>query len=173
MRGSASKGFAAVLFVVACAFALLANYWVGSSLMGNMADRDFMSLWAGGKAILLGLDPNDHRVWPQLRAQYGSTWNPEPICLYPLWTLLVCIPIALMPFHVAVSVWMTASELALPISILLLLLMMRHQRARWMVLSALVGGLTFRPFIASLTSGQIAPFLLLMLAGAITLYAQK
>lgn len=160
-----------LLFSAACLLVLFANYRLGASLLGNMANRDFISLWTGGKSVVLGLDPYDPEVWPVLRTRFGSTWSAETICLYPLWTLLLFSPLSLIPFQSAVSVWMTVSELSLIISIFLLLGAMPCRRERWLALPALVGGLAFRPFVASLTSGQIAPLLLLLLASGVALYA--
>jgi hypothetical protein len=148
------------------------NYYVGARLMGDMVNRDFMSLYMGGKSLVLGLDPYDPSVWPDLRVSYGSSWNPELICLYPLWTLILFVPFSLLPFASAVSLWMTVSELGLVASITLLLVATRCQRDRRTVLPAFLGGMVFRPFISSLTSGQIAPVLLLIIAGALALYAR-
>lgn len=140
--------------------------------MGNMVDRDFMHLWAGTKAVLLGIDPYDSQAWPDLRLSLGSSIVQDPACIYPMWTLLIFSPLALLPFPWAVSLWMTASEFALVASIFFLLVTLGCQRDRWLSLSALVGGMMFRPFIVSLTSGQAVPFILLAVAGALALYAR-
>jgi hypothetical protein len=148
------------------------NYCVGVRLVGDMVNRDFMSLYMGGKSLVLGFDPYNPSVWPDLRVSYGSSWNPEMICLYPLWTLILFIPFSLLPFVTAVSLWMTVCELGLVVSIVLLLGATGCPRDRWVVLPAFLGGMMFRPFVASFTSGQIAPVLLLIVAGALALYAR-
>jgi hypothetical protein len=166
------KAAAALLFSSACLLILIANYLLGAGLMGNMADRDFMTLWMGGKALLLRLDPYDPQVWTDLHVRYGSQWMNDPTCNYPLWTLVVLAPISLLPLQIAVACWMTASEMSLILAVLLLTRIMAHPGKHLLTLSALLGALLFRPFITSLTSGQLAPLLLLLLAGGAALYAR-
>jgi len=161
-----------LLFVLVFLLILFANHRLGAGLMGNMANRDFMHLVTGTKALTLGLDPYNPQIWPDLRISAGSSIVQDPTCIYPLWTLILFAPLSLLPFSFAVSFWMTASELALVVSIFLLLLAAECQRVRWLSFSALVGGLVFRPFIVSLTSGQTTPFILLTVAGALALYAR-
>lgn len=43
---------------------------------------------------------------------------------------------------------------------------------RLLTLSAFLGALLFRPFVTNLTSGQLAPLLLLLLAGGVSLYTR-
>ncbi len=148
------------------------NHLFGASLMGDMVNRDLMHLWLGSKAVVMGLDPYDKQVWPTLCVRFGNTIFQEPACIYPMWTLALFVPMALLPFSWVVPLWMTASELALVGSIFLLLVVMRCQHERWIVFSAFIGSMLFRPFIASLTSGQMAPFLLFIVAVALTLYAR-
>ncbi len=58
----------------------------------DFANKDFMSLWTGGKAVLLGLDPYHPSVWQSLRATYGSVWMPDARAPFPLWTFLLMTP---------------------------------------------------------------------------------
>lgn len=134
--------------------------------MGNMADRDFAHLATGVKALVLGLDPYDSNIWPDLRKSFGGTVVQDPACIYPMWTLVLFAPLALFPFPLAVSLWMTASEFALVVSVGLLTVAKNSRRSRWLIFSALLGSLLFRPFVVSLTSGQMLPFLLLIVAAA-------
>lgn len=161
----------APLLVALCVAVFLLNCWFGVGLMGNMADRDFMSLWVGGKALVLGLDPYDPQVWPDLRARYGSLWIPDPTCPFPAWTLAIFTPLSLLPLERAVALLMTMSELSLLVAVLLLVGTMGCRRDRVLCFSGLVGAFFFRPFISALTSGQITPLLLLVAAGAVALYA--
>jgi hypothetical protein len=151
---------------------LFINHQLGASLMGNMADRDFMSLWVGGKAVLLGLDPYDPQVWPDLRTRYGSNWIPDLSCPFPLWTVAFCVPLSLLPFRTAVALFMTLGEMGIILAILVLTGTVGCLRRSLTIFSLLLGALLFRPFISALTSGQITPFLLLLVAGGVALYAQ-
>jgi len=171
-RKQMDKIVAVVLLGAVCLLILVANCWFGAGLMGNMAGRDFMTLWLGGKALVLGLDPYDPQVWPDLRVRYQSPWMPNPICPYPLWTLVALIPLSILPFHLAVSLFMTVGEVSLVGAVFLVGRAVRCGPDRLLAFSALLGALLFRPFISSLTSGQLAPLLLLLLAGGAALYAR-
>jgi hypothetical protein len=81
-------------------------------------NRDFMSIWTGGKAVLKGLDPHDVDVWQPLRAQYGSSWMPDQKDPYPLWTAIVFAPLAAaFDINMAGAVWLTLSEILLGVSL--------------------------------------------------------
>ncbi len=157
-----------VVFLIVLFF----NHWFGAGLMGNMADRDFAHLATGVKALVLGLDPYDPRTWPDLRRSFGGTVIQDPACNYPLWVLVLFAPLALFPFSLAVPLWMTASEFALVVSVGLLAVATDFRRSRWLTFSALLGSLLFRPFVVSLTSGQMLPFLLLVVAAASFAYVR-
>lgn len=166
------RALALLLLGVAGLIILFANYWLGAGLMGNMADRDFMTLWVGGKALMMGLDPFDPQVWPGLFTLYGSRWIPNLTCPYPLWTLIAFIPFSLLPLPAAVALLMTVSEMSLVWAFFLCIKAVGQPEGHLLVLSAFLGALLFRPFVASLTCGQLAPLLLLLLAGGISLYAR-
>ena len=80
------KGIMIILLIVV--FGLLT--WGMYEMLTGPArynNRDFMSLYAGGKAILRGLDPYDPAVWSPLRAELGSTWMPDDRTPFPLWLI--------------------------------------------------------------------------------------
>ena len=87
----------------------------------DYANKDFMSLWTGGRAVLNGLDPYDEAVWGPLRASYGSEWFPDPSAPFPLWTFVVMLPFALLPLSWAAAAWLAFSEVLLGTSALWLL----------------------------------------------------
>lgn len=82
----------------------------------DYANKDFMSLWTGGRAILKGVNPYDPAVWGPLRASYGSEWFPDSSAPFPLWTSLILLPFALLPLDWAAAVWLSFSELLLGLS---------------------------------------------------------
>ena len=97
--------------------------WLHYLLMtqpNNYANRDFMSLWTGARAVLRGLNPYDPAVWTPLRAEYGSEWMPDDTAPFPLWAFLLMIPFALLPLPQAAAAWLTFQELLLLLNIVLL-----------------------------------------------------
>lgn len=131
---------------------------------GGMLNSDFFGLWAGGRAVLLGLNPYDTGVWADLHAQSGSTWL-EPF-FYPPFTALVFAPVSLLPVRLAAVAWLTLSE-AMVVAALFLAQRGLNWRSRpedGLVLA--VGVLLFRPMILTLSSGQLSALLLLIASTA-------
>ena len=79
----------------------------------DFANKDFMSLWTGAKAVLRNLNPYDVTVWEPLRASYGSSWMPDPRAPFPLWTFIFTAPFALFPIPWGAALWLSVSELLL------------------------------------------------------------
>lgn len=134
-----------------------------------MAGKDFMSLWSGGKAIVLRLNPYDIEVWRPLRAAYGSNWMPDPISPWPLWTHLIFVPFSYLTPQAAGALWMTICELSLLLAISLIVQTSGWEtRVAFLVLS--LGAFAFRPVLNAISTGQVAAVLFLLLAAAYTLH---
>lgn len=128
-------------------------------------NRDFMSLYAGGKAILRGLDPYDPDVWLPLRAELGSTWMPDDRAPFPLWTLLLVLPFATLDLGWAAAAWLAFSLCALGGG-LFLLINTYYPKPLPVAEFALVALFTFiyRAALVSMTNGQITFLLFFLLA---------
>ena len=111
-----------ILFIVLVGLVVWANYFMQANLSGKMTGKDFMSLWTGGKAIVLGLNPYDVNVWRPLRAAYGCNWMPDPISPWPLWTHLFFVPFSFLNTQVAGALWMTICEFSLILGISLIVI---------------------------------------------------
>ena len=125
----------------------------------DYANKDFMSLWTGGKAVWRGLNPYDAAVWGPLRAEYGSSWFPDPRAPFPLWTFLLTAPFALLPLPLAAAAWLTFGELLLAGSLWLLL----RQRRAWSpgdVAALILGAFLSPATILVLINGQFTFVLL-------------
>lgn len=94
----------------------------------DYANKDFMSLYTGARAVLRDLDPYDPGVWGPLRAEYGSEWFPDLTAPFPLWTFVFMIPFALLPLSWAAAAWLVFSELLLALSAVGVL---RYVRPHW------------------------------------------
>lgn len=128
-------------------------------------NRDFMSLFAGGKAILRGLDPYDPAVWNPLRAELGSTWMPDDRTPFPLWTLLLVLPFAALDLGWAAAAWLAFSLCVLGGG-LFLLIQAYYDKPLPVGEFTLVALFTFtyRAVLVSMNNGQITFLLFFVLA---------
>ncbi len=140
----------------------------------DYANKDFMSLWSGGRAVLLGLNPYDPAVWRSLRAANGSAWFPDPRAPFPLWTFLFTAPLALLPVPLAAAVWLTASGGALAAGSWILL---RHGPGRSLApfeLALVALGVLLTPAVLLMfVPGQLTAFLFLALAGFVRHFSRR
>lgn len=137
------------------------QYTVGPQ---GYVDRDFMSLWAGGKSLLLGLNPYDETVWRPLRATYGGTWPADARAPFPLWTFVMTTPLALLSVRNATALWLTTQQLLLAGGIYLFVTALERRQPRPLEMSVLVV-FTFvlRPSLVVLLNGQMTFLLLTIL----------
>lgn len=162
----ASRRF--LLLAILCG-GFLALVWIfhtGLTSSGQYADRDFMSLYAGGRAVLQGLDPYDPQVWTSLRARLGGTWHPDARAPFPLWSLLPLVPFSLLDLEWAAAAWLALSVFALALGVLLLLRPLGRGRSLTpLELVALIMlTFTFRATLLGLHNGQITFQIFLFLA---------
>ena len=140
-----------------------ANYHILNT--PEYAHRDFMSLWGGGRAILLDIDPYDREIWVPLRYELGSIWGTgDAVNPFPLWTLLVMTPLSSLPIGWGAAIWITLSLLLLAVAILLLSTVLGTRRptvAEFALLA--LGAFTFRASLVTLGNGQITLVLLAIL----------
>ncbi len=121
---------------------------------GDMLNRDFFLLWAGGRGLLERVDIYDPAVWNDLHVRYGSQWVENRIFTYPLPTALLFAPLALLPVPCAATVWELLSQVMLVASAVVLLAALGNRRSLAVVLLPLV--LLSRPAIIIFTSGQFS-----------------
>ena len=130
----------------------------------DFANKDFMSLWTGGKALLRDLDPYDVAVWEPLRAEYGSRWMPDPRAPFPLWTFLFTAPFALLSIPWSAALWLTISELLLVVVVFLTVKSNKHRPSPIEIGLLVLGTFASIVTILVLINGQMTMFLLLALA---------
>ncbi|MCP4423232.1 MAG: hypothetical protein GY803_01940, partial [Chloroflexi bacterium] len=123
---------------------------------GQYASHDYMSLWAGGRAVIEGLNPYDPAVWGPLRERYGSEWIPDAQAPFPLWTLILHVPFSLLDVGWGAAVWLTFSFGLLVASLFLLVSLFGRGPLPLGEFALLVlGAFTFRGTLISLRGGQI------------------
>ena len=137
-------------------------------------NRDFMSLYAGGKAILRSLDPYDPAVWNPLRAELGSTWMPDDRVPFPLWTLLLVLPFATLNLGWAAAAWLSFSLCVLGAG-LFLLIQAYYEKPLPVGEFFLVALFTFtyRAGLVSMNNGQITFVLFFIVALFLVLVKRK
>ncbi len=137
-------------------------------------NRDFMSLFAGGKAVLRGLDPYDPAVWNPLRADLGSTWMPDERVPFPLWTLLLVLPFAALDLGWGAAAWLAFSLCVLGAGMFFLINTYYHKRlpvGEFFLVALLI--FTYRAVLVSMNNGQITFVLFFILALFLLLVERK
>jgi Glycosyltransferase family 87 len=137
-------------------------------------NRDFMSLFAGGKAVLRGLDPYDPAVWNPLRAELGSTWMPDERVPFPLWTLLLVLPFAALDLGWAAAAWLAFSLCVLGAGMFFLINSYYDKRlpvGEFGLVALLI--FTYRAVLVSMNNGQITFVLFFILALFLLLVEKK
>jgi hypothetical protein len=140
----------------------------------NYADRDFMSLWTGGRALTQGVNPYDASVWGPLREHYGSAWIPDATAPFPLWTFVFFVPLSRFSLDLAASIWLALMIVVTAASLLLLI----HEQSDvpmplWRFLVILIAVFFSRWTTLSLLMGQMTGLLLLVIALFIVLIERK
>lgn len=169
---------------ILAAFSLLAVLvWVGLShggvdRLGKPLGTDFISFWSAGRLALGGdpsaaYDPATHAAaeaaaLPEARPDYYAFF-------YPPTFLLICLPLALLPYPAALAVWLAGGLAALLICLRRLLpqrwailpmlafpavlVNAGHGQNGFLTAAAFGGGMTLlarRPFLAGLCLGALA-----------------
>jgi hypothetical protein len=107
------------VFIVLMLLALgIANYQFAVRALGG---NDFLPGWVAARQWLTeGLDPYEPAVSQEAQEMiYGRPANPEDgetqaLFLYPLWAMILYVPLSLLPYPLALALWMTILELGLP-----------------------------------------------------------
>ena len=162
-----------ILSITALSVVSVANYTLLASQSGGMTRKDFMSLWTGGKALVLGLNPYDAAVWRPLRASYGDTWLPDAICPFPAWTILFFVPLSFLTTQMAGALWMTICEVSLLAGVAVTAQALRWRAYRHYLPWILIGLALFRPIFTAIANGQLSPVLFFLLAAAFYLHRQE
>ncbi|HIP73291.1 MAG TPA: DUF2029 domain-containing protein, partial [Anaerolineae bacterium] len=136
----------------------------------DYANKDFMSLWTGGKALLTRQNPYDPDVWRAMRTQYGSNWFPDERAPFPLWTFVFTAPLSLLPIPLASALWMAATETALVLSVFLIVMKLVDYHPSLPEKGLLFLGSVFSVVtLLVLINGQMTAFLLAILVGCLLL----
>ena len=91
--------------LVAGALGLVAFGFVEAYESRWLAANDFSGIWAGGRAIVLGLDPYDPATWQATALSLQGQLPESRVYGYPGWIALAMVPLGALPLRVAALAW--------------------------------------------------------------------
>lgn len=71
--------------------------------------NDFSGLWAGPRAVLAGVSPWDPSSYPAARIAFDTQRDDASVLNYMPWTVIVLLPLGLLPLDLAAWIWMALS----------------------------------------------------------------
>ena len=136
------------------------------------SSSDFSGFWAGPRAIVLGIDPYDPRVWIRTAADLGTKLPDTDVYAYPPWVAFALLPFGLLPLSIATDAW---TGLGLVVAIVALRALLQATvpeipLVHWLAGLAL---LISQPGIATYFNGQWTYFLLAASIGIFLLHAAR
>lgn len=148
------------------------DYWQG----------DHLVFWAGSRAVLQGVSPYDVAWWeglparegrPAIALPYRPSDGPPVTTAYPLWTFLVFVPFAALPYELAAAAWLVVQVLVVTVALIgLSFAIFERARAETVMLFGLVGG--FQPTWILVGNGNVTGFMFgVLAAGFVAVLAQR
>ena len=143
-----------------------------SSKLYDARKFDFAEYWLAGHMILSGENVYDSREWVYERALQNSAYHSEPTFQYPLPFAILFAPLSLLPIESAYTLWIFFSQIAILISIVILLDSF-PEKSPYLGLLTVAGIFLFRPMFTVILSGQILSVLLLSISFSILLLRKE
>jgi len=96
-----------VAYFVSIAFGVVVLGLLGvlQQRVDKLGSDDFATIWAGSRAVLVGLDPYDVTTWRETAVQVGAKSGDTAVYGYPPWAALALVPFALIPLGAAGLLW--------------------------------------------------------------------
>lgn len=137
----------------------------------RMVDNDdFAEYWASARLTLTGQNPYDLSLLFRLYRAMGRSES-EVVMWNPPWTLALVMPLGLLPYPVARTLWFLLHFIALAWSFDRLgHLSPGKPSRRWI---ALLFGFTFEPVLLALKVGQISTLILTGLVGVLVFFPRR
>lgn len=181
-----SNIFAAILTKVVPILVILVFVYALDNFVithSDAADSDFSYLWAGGYAVDTGHSLYDPTAIANIFHQIGhGRIDPAVAFPYPLWVVLLFIPLGWLPYLTAATLWALFNQICFLVAFLWFKSSLRHQHdftvkqaRRWndyLVYGGLIPFMLTPHFIHSLLNGQTSFLMLALIAGFI-FYATK
>ncbi len=142
-----------------------------------VSGRDFYIYWSGARALQTGRSPYDLTFLQASQQVAGWDVSREPIpfqpFLYPPWLAILVWPLGWLPFHTALTIWLTVGGWAVVTAGALELRAVKPDAKGPALLFALLLGLTYVPVLHLLAVAQVAALLSLTMALAVWGVAQQ
>ncbi|MCJ7433335.1 MAG: DUF2029 domain-containing protein [Anaerolineales bacterium] len=146
--------------------------------MQNFEHQDYLNsnfffFWLSGRMELTGENPYDQTQYLAGHDAAGVTWRPNQIFPYPLPLSLFMIPLGLFSLSNAYMAWQFASQIAIAITVLVLLFHWKESAQRRLLVPMMVFLLFFGPVYLTLQIGSIGAFTLLIVLASLLLFEKE
>ena len=158
------------IFVILIPIFILVS--VFSSKIYDARKQDFAAYWQAGHMILAGQDVYNSSEWIAERELRGTALHSEPTFHYPLPFAILFSPLALLSVQSAYTIWLFFEQVAILISILVLL-SFYAARTGYLELFTIAGVFLLRPSFSVILNGQILSLLLLSVCVSILWFYNK
>jgi hypothetical protein len=162
------------------------NAWIAAALLGlslvllpldlrfvhsiQYVNSDFFTFWLAGRMNWTGENPYSTSQWVAEHDQYGANWVSDPVFSYPVPVAFFLAPLGLLPVDFAYAVWIGLSQIAVVLSVLILMSLWSGPKLKHYALPLLAGAFLFRPTLVTFINGQLGAFVLLILTLAVWLW---
>ena len=136
---------------------------------------DFFQFWAAPRLLLEGRDPYDPGDWATIYAREArppvATPPPPGRHIYPLWSAVPLLPLALLPVETAASIWIVAQTAAVGLALVVLGRTFALAPAERALLFGIAAG--YQPLWLIVGGGNVTGFMLAVVAAAIALLHRR
>jgi len=156
-------------------FAVLFCYLLAVRIVNSIDyhNNDFFTFWLAGHMVTQNGNPYSPEQWVAGHGQFGVTWIPNQVYVYPLPLSLLFAPLGLLPLYQSYILWVALSQGMILASVFLLCPPERELNTRYLFLSFLVGVIFFRPTTLTLVTGQLSAWLLFLLVCTAQLWTKE
>lgn len=165
------RKFQPLFIAVAILILIGANFSFAVRVIG---DNDFLPGWVAARSWLTtGISPYDPSVAVDAQEMiYGRPANIEggeslARFLYPLWTLLFYVPLSLVPYPLALALWMTILQLGLPFLVWLSARIMRWRVSPRIQIGMMLVSIFSYHGLRAIVTGQFAVVEAVLMVGAL------
>jgi hypothetical protein len=136
----------------------------------DCANSDFFTFWLAGRFVVSGQNLYTPALWVSAHHQYGASWIPNQVFVYPLPLALLFAPLGLISIYPAFLLWVVLSGIMVLAAVVLLLGASKADLLKRYFPLLIISVSLFRPTWITLLTGQLSGLLLVILAGCVYLW---